>query len=468
MSAIGVETTMTELSRALTELAWSAIGGDGQTADQLAFTGSGGLPSAFPVCDFASAAVATAALSVAELVGKIGASPPPVTVDRRLASIWFWASIRSIGWKLPAPWDPIAGDYQTRDGWIRLHTNAPHHRAAAERVLEARGDRDAIARAVARWSKAALENAVVEAGGCAAEMRAVAEWQGHPQGRAVAAEPLVHSVTTTPGGVPSWRVLAARPLAGIRVLDLTRVLAGPVASRFLAGFGADVLRIDPPHWDEPGVAPEVTLGKRCARLDLRTPHDRAVFERLLAGADIFIHGYRPGALDDLGFDAATRCKLAPGLVDVCLDAYGWSGPWAGRRGFDSLVQMSTGIADRGMRLVHEAKPLPLPVQALDHATGYFMAATTIRGVTRRLENGAGTEARLSLARSAKLLIDHECQVTDSPLAPETDSDLMPTIEQTDWGPARRIVPPFAVSGTPQRWELPARNLGTANPEWRLR
>jgi CoA-transferase family III len=456
---------MTILSRALTELAWSGLGGDAQTADQLAFTGSGGLASAFPVSDFASAAVATAALSIAELVGKVRASRPAVTVDRRLASIWFWASIRPIGWNLPAPWDPIAGNYQTRDGWIRLHTNAPHHRAAAERVLEANGDRDVIARAVGRWSKAALETAVVEAGGCAAEMRSVVEWHEHPQGRAVAVEPLVDAVPTTVGGTPSWPVLARRPLAGIRVLDMTRVLAGPVATRFLAGFGADVLRIDPPQWDEPSVTPEVTLGKRCARLDLRAPRDRAAFERLLSGADIFIHGYRPGALDGLGFDAATRRRLAPGLVDVGLSAYGWSGPWARRRGFDSLVQMSAGIADRGMQLAHKAKPLPLPIQALDHATGYFIAASAIRGVTRRLENGIGTEARLSLARSAKLLIDHECQDTGTRLAPDTDADLTPAIEQTDWGPARRIVAPFAVSGTPQQWELPARNLGTSNPEW---
>jgi hypothetical protein len=459
---------MTNLARALTELAWSAVGGDAQTADQLAFKGSGGLPSTFPVSDFASAAVATAALSIAELVGKAGPSRPSVTVDRRLASIWFWSSIRPVGWKLPAPWDPIAGDYQTRDGWIRLHTNAPHHRAAAERVLEARGDRDAVARAVACWSKAALETAVVEAGGCAAEMRSVIEWHEHAQGRAIAAEPLVHSVTTAPGEIANWPVLAGRPLAGIRVLDMTRVLAGPVASRFLAGFGADVLRVDPPDWDEPAVTPEVTLGKRCARLDLRTPHDRAVFEQLLSGADIFIHGYRPGALDGLGFDAAMRRNLAPGLVDVGLDAYGWSGPWAGRRGFDSLMQMSTGIADHGMRLVRKARPLPLPVQALDHATGYLIAATAIRGVTSRLENRTGTEARLSLARSAKLLIDHECQDTDLPLDPESGRDLAPAIEQTDWGPARRIVAPFAVSGTPPRWELPARNLGTSNPEWLLR
>jgi hypothetical protein len=134
------------------------------------------------------------------------------------------------------------------------------------------------------------------------------------------------------------------------------VLADPVASRFLAAYGANVLRIDPPGWEEPGVVPEVTLGKRCARLDLRRAEDRATFEALLSEADILLHGYRPSALDRLGFDSGTRCGLSPGLIAVCLCAYGWSGPWAARRGFDSLVQMSTGIADAGMRWRNADKP----------------------------------------------------------------------------------------------------------------
>lgn len=162
---------------------------------------------------------------------------------------------------------------------------------------------------------------------------------------------------------------ARRPLAGIKVLDFTRVLAGPVATRFLAGLGADVLRIDPPEWDEPGVVPDVILGKRCARLDLHTAEDRRVFEALLARADIVVHGYRPGAMARLGYDEGERRTINPGLVDVSLCAYGWTGPWAGRRGFDSLVQMSIGIAEAGMRWQQAERPVPLPVQALDHATG---------------------------------------------------------------------------------------------------
>ena len=189
-------------------------------------------------------------------------------------------------------------------------------------------------------------------------MRTQEEWKAHPQGVAVAAEPLVSATASVVGLIPDWPVPPERPLAGLCVLDLTRVLAGPVASRFLAGYGANVLRIDPPDWDEPGVVPEVTLGKRCARLDLRQTSDKDIFTALLANADILLHGYRPGALDRLGFGAEKRRSLAPGLIDVCLDAYGWSGPWAARRGFDSLVQMTTGIAATGMRWRHAERPVP--------------------------------------------------------------------------------------------------------------
>jgi crotonobetainyl-CoA:carnitine CoA-transferase CaiB-like acyl-CoA transferase len=456
---------MTALSHKLTKLAWSAIDGNASAADDVVFTGLGGLGSVFPVTDVASAAVATAALAVAELIQTMGC-PASVRVDRRLSSMWFSYSIRPMGWSLPAAWDPIAGDYRTRDGWIRLHTNAPHHRAAAERVLAVRGDKETVARIVANWAKADLEAAVVQAGGCAAEMRSTDDWKQHPQGQAVAAEPLAHIVETERGTTPTWPLLTARPLQGVRVLDLTRVLAGPVASRFLAGYGADVLRIDPPGWDEQAVVPEVTLGKRCARLDLHDTGDRTTFETLLGTADVLLHGYRPGALERLGFDSAARHRLSPGLIDVFLDAYGWSGPWAARRGFDSLVQMSAGIAEAGMRRLGAAKPMPLPVQALDHATGYLMAAAAIRGITRRLTEGHGTQARLSLARTAMILIDQQCDETEPQLAPESEADWSSTIEVTEWGVARRVAPPAEVDGAVMSWAHPASSLGSAEPRWR--
>jgi hypothetical protein len=456
---------MSELATALTRKAWSAIGGNKTAVNSIVFVGDGGLPSVYPVTDFASAVTATTALAVLELLERRTGTAHAARVDRRLVSLWFGLSIHPLGWRLPPVWDPLAGDYPTRDGFIRLHTNARHHRAAAERVLGAHGDREGMARAVAGWAKGDLERAIVEAGGCAAEMRSVSEWGEHPQGRAIATEPLAHVTPTDAAPAPEWAVPRSRPLAGIRVLDMTRVLAGPVASRFLAGYGAEVLRIDPPSWDEGPVIPEVTVGKRCARLDLNRSEDRSTFERLLSKADIFVHGYRPGALDHLGFDAVRRRSLSPGLIDVGLDAYGWSGPWASRRGFDSLVQMSAGIADAGMQWRKAQKPVPLPVQALDHATGYLMAAVALRGVTRRMVQGNGTEARLSLARTAKMLIDAGTGGAADPFAAETTVDLSPEIEATDWGPAQRLQSPITIEGTPLRWESPACKLGSSAARW---
>jgi hypothetical protein len=448
----------------MTDLLTSIQAALGLPHTTIAFTSRGALPSALAVTDLACASIAAAGQAISELLQRQTGRLPSLEVDRRLASFWFATSIRPQGWSLPPLWDPVAGDYATNDGWIRLHTNAPHHRAAAEKVLGACTDRDAVASKVARWAKTELEQAVVDAGGCAAEMRNWAQWQAHPQGLAVNAEPLIQFSAGTGHHRKPWQGSVARPLSGIKVLDLTRVLAGPVASRFLAGLGADVLRIDPPTWNEPGVVPEVTLGKRCARLDLHDKADRAVFESLLKDADILLHGYRADALEHLGYGAAERQAIAPGLIDVCLNAYGWSGPWQNRRGFDSLVQMSSGIAEAGMHWKRADKPTPLPVQALDHGTGYLMAAAAITLLTERLSSGRGGSARLSLARTAKLLIGQGAG-TDEPLRAEDEHDQGLVVEQTPWGPAHRLHVPLKITGTPVQWATPAGELGSHRAQW---
>jgi hypothetical protein len=296
-------------------------------------------------------------------------------------------------------------------------------------------------------------------------MRSLMDWRKHEQGVAVAAEPLVHIHQTADHRPWTWRPDALRPLRGVRVLDLTRVLAGPVATRFLAGFGADVLRIDPPEWDEPAVVPDVTLGKRCARLDLRAPRGRSTFEQLLQECDVMIHGYRADALEDLGLGADRRRELCPSLVDVSLDAYGWTGPWRKRRGFDSLVQMSAGIADEGMRRLQRPRPTPLPVQALDHATGYLIAAAAIRGVTERVKTSRGYTARLSLARSAALLIDGPRDDGVGEIVRADDSDWQAALEQSEFGAARRLRGPVTVRGTTMQWDRPAARLGSSPAQW---
>jgi len=401
----------------------------------LDFSGAGALPSTFRVTDLAAASVAAAGCALADLVKGAcpGASKPDLTVDRRFASFWFGWSLRPDGWEVPSVWDPIAGDYQASDGWIRLHTNAPHHRDAAVGVLGCTPDRESVAAAVSKWRADELETAIVANHGAAAAMRSRQVWADHPQGRAVNSEPLVHSELHQADRPWTRPLDPSRPLAGVRVLDLTRVLAGPVAGRFLAAYGASVLRIDPPSWNEPGVIPEVTLGKRCAGLDLTLSQDRQVFERLLAECNILLLGYRPGAMENRGYGAAERRAINPDLIDVSLCAYGWTGPWKTRRGFDSLLQMSSGIADTGMHWAHAEKPTPLPVQALDHATGYLMAAAALTGLSARIEDGSPATKRLSLARTAHLLTRQGGPETEAEHAPETDMDHSGVIEQTTWG-----------------------------------
>ncbi len=445
----------------------TALGGGRSAADggSFALTGEGDLESWFGVSDLAVAAIGAAGLALARFAANSGRPPAGVTVDRRLASLWFRWTLHPLGWSLPAAWDPLAGDYRTRDGWIRLHTNAPHHRVAALSVLGEHPDRPALAHTVAGWQGGPLEAAIVEAGGCAAAMRSLEAWQRHPQGEAVAGEPLVHwdgHPAAEARGLPRD---GAQPLSGIRVLDLTRVLAGPVAGRFLAAYGADVLRIDPPDWDEPGVVPEVTLGKRCAGLNLKTRADRAAFDALVREADVLLHGYRPGALAALGYDSAALRTVNPRLIDVSLNAYGWTGPWAGRRGFDSLVQMSSGIAEYGMQRAGADRPLPLPVQALDHATGYLMAATVLHALDRRQRSGKVLSGRLSLARTACLLAATAREEPYSGLAPETPDDLDPAVEETAWGPARRVRFPLRIGGIEPGWRYPAGKLRSAPARW---
>jgi hypothetical protein len=426
---------------------------------ELSIVGEGSLPSAFAVTDLAVASIAAAGREVAALIGS-----DHVSVDRVLASAWFQTSIRPIGWALPPVWDAVAGDYETGDGWIRLHTNAAHHRAAAMAVLDCREDRDAVTAAVAGWSAEDLEFAVVEAGGCAAALRDIGSWRQHPQGAAVAQEELMSRTLAHETVDISWRPQPDRPLAGVRVLDLTRILAGPVATRFLAGYGADVLRIDPTNWDEPSIAPDVTLGKRCARLNLREPEDRQQFASLVAQADVLVHGYRSDALERLGFGSDELRRLSPGLVDVALDAYGWSGPWATRRGFDSLVQMSSGIAHAGMQRTGLDRPVPLPVQALDHAAGYLVAAAAVRGLRTTLLHGRGSTSRLSLARVAAVLIDGPAGSFDDTLGAAEPFEYA-SREETAFGPLHRLAPPLTVAGAAQHWTRPATTLGSSPAAW---
>lgn len=487
-----------------------------------AVIGHGPYDGVFPVSRLATAAVASTAEAAAELAAAAAAAAAASDraapsaeatplVDARLASAWFDRAVRPRS-PQPSPWHPLTADYRASDGWVRLHMNAPAHRAAALAVLglvadsdepgnrtdgadgaapdtradAAVPDRNEVAAAAERWSALALEEAVMAAGGCAAALRSAVEWAEHPQGRAVASLPLIVSSVSHARPVDEWpQGRPDRPLAGVRVLDLTRVLAGPVATRALALLGADVLRIDPPDWAEPALEPDMTLGKRCARVDAHDVEGASTLSALLAEAHVLVHGLRPGALEGLGLDVETRAALRPGLVEVQVSAYGPEGPWADRRGFDSLVQLATGIADARTTDDPEAAPRSLPVQALDHATGWLAATAALRGIAHARATGEGSRHHVSLARTARELrrmaeldgLTEEPGVALSTVAlsidvPETAPETAPSPDafpahpmESSFGTVDVLAAPFAVPGLRVEALQPPRPLGSDAPDW---
>ncbi|HEY7199480.1 MAG TPA: CoA transferase, partial [Candidatus Dormibacteraeota bacterium] len=345
----------------------------------------------------------------------------------------------------------------------RTHANYPWHHAALLRALGCPDEPDAVAAAIARRPAGEVEERVFSEGGVAAAVRPLEAWRAHPQGEALAAAPLVAHRTLGPAPARP-RGPADLPMRGVRVLDLTRVIAGPVCTRFLAALGADVLRIDPPgHPDMPaGAASDTLLGKRSALLDLSSPDGLDAVHRLLDGADVAVLGYRPGALDRFGLRAEALAERHPGLVLVLVDAWGRGGPWSGRRGFDSIVQAACGIAsgesDGG------EPPGALPCQLLDHGTGYLAAAAALDAVRRQAAAG-GTHARhLSLARTAWWLTAAGRAMP--PAGPPPRSERSWTVDLDGPGGAvTAVAPPGRLSGRPLAWPGRLSGYGVDRPAW---
>lgn len=366
--------------------------------------GEPALPSSFAVGTAAQAAIAAAALAAARLWRLRTGRRQRVSVDMRNAAIEFRSEryLRVDG-KYPAD-DPdrLSGLYRCGDGrWVRLHASLPHHYRGILALLQCADDRTAVGRALEQWEGEALEAAAADAGLVVTACRSFAEWDRHPQGRAIAALPLF-SIEQIGDAAPEPLSAAERPLAGIKVLDLTRIIAGPVCGRTLAAHGADVLLVSAPHL--PSLRPLVIdtgRGKLSTFIDLREAGGREALAALARDADVFVQGYRPGAIAALGFGPSELAKIRPGIVYVSLCAYGHHGPWAARRGFDSLVQTASGFNAADAEAFGASEPRPLPAQALDHATGYLMAFAAIAALARRTECGFVACARL--ARADRLL-----------------------------------------------------------------
>jgi hypothetical protein len=371
----------------------------------------------------------------------------------------------------PPAWDVIAGVYKTRDRrFIRLHTNFPHHRDAVCQVLNCKAERDDVQAALLRWDAEAFETAAYAAGGVVAMMRSYDEWSDLPQASALAALPLITIEKIGEAAPKAWP-RGDRPLAGLRALDLSRVIAGPVAGRTLAVHGADVLLISGP--DLPAI-PWLTIdtgrGKLTSFVELRSERGRGVLRDLLATADIFSQGYRPRSLANLGFSPEQAARINPGIVFVSLSAYGHAGPWAERRGFDSILLTATGFNHAEGQAAGIDGPKELPAQILDHATGYLMAFGAMMAKARQSREGGSWHVRVSLAQTGRWI----WSLGRLPDALKTEElkgvAISPFVEEvaSGFGPLRSIRHSAELSKTPAFWARPAMPLGSHPPQWPAR
>ncbi|WP_200306106.1 CoA transferase [Paracraurococcus ruber] len=433
------------------------------------------LPSSFRVAAAAQATIAAATAAAAEIHRRRGGPAQMARVAMRHAALEFGSEryLRLDGRPAPAGWDSIAGTYRCGDGrFVRLHTNFPHHRAGVLALLGCEGTREAVGRALQDWEGLAFEQAAAEAGMCVAAMRSPAEWDAHPQGQAVAALPPLRIERIGDAPPVPLPPVAARPLEGLRVLDLTRVIAGPVCGRTLAAHGAEVLHVSAAHlpsFDD--LLPDTGRGKRSARIDLRDAAGRSALLGLAARADVFLQGYRPGAIAAQGFAPEALAALRPGIVCTSLSAYGEAGPWGGRRGFDSLVQTASGFnhAEAVAAGADPAAPDPkvLPCQALDHASGFLLAFGTLAALLRRAEEGGSWLVRVSLAGTAHWLrgLGRVEGAFGLPV-PGLDElgDLLETMP-SGFGALTALRHAGWLPETPPRWALPPVRLGAHPPAW---
>ncbi|GBH24694.1 CoA transferase [Burkholderia vietnamiensis] len=457
---------------ALTRL-WQLAHGEPDALARVTVTGQDPtLPSTFHVGTLAAATIAAAGLAAAECHRLRTGVAQRVDVSLRDAPVAFRRGryLRVDGGPPPEPRHPVTGFYATRDArWIQVHANFPHHRHGILDVLGCGPQPDDVAAAIRTWDGAALDTALAEAGLCAALIRSADEWATHEQARALAALPLFEIERIGDAPVEAiGRGGPDRPLAGVRVLDLTRINAGPVAGRTLASHGAQTLLVNGPHL--PNIASLVIdngRGKRSTWIDLRDAAGAAALHALARDADVFVQSYRPGALAARGFAPEALAQRRPGIVCVSVSAYGHAGPWSKRRGFDSLVQSARGIAWQEQHAAGAASPRHLPCQALDHATGYLAAFGAMIALARRATQGGSWHVRVSLAQTGRWPQSFGV-VPDGLQAPEfAPDDVRDRLARmaSPFGTIAAVRPAERLSATPPRFTQPPVPLGSDDARW---
>ena len=434
------------------------------------------LPTPFRIGETAAASLAAVGLAASDIWKLRTGRHQQVTVDVRRAT----ASMRSSrymtmdGKPIAAERHPLMGVYPAKNGrWSYLHCNFPNHRKVALSVLGVEEeDNNAVRKAVSNWDALELEEAIIAAGGAGGMVRSMDEWAQHPQASAVASLPLLELIKigdSPPQPLPD----GDRPLSGIKVLDLTRVLAGPTCARTLAEHGANVLKITAPHLPSIGSQEfDTGHGKRAAHLDLREKSDLDTLRALIRNADIFSQGYRPGTLARRGLSPEGLAKLRPGIIYISLSAFGRKGPWAERRGFDTVVQTVSGITDRQGELFPGAEPGPqfYPVSAIDYLTGYLMAFGALLALKRKITEGGSWLVSISLAQTGRWLVsqgqvpEDELQDVPEDFTSEEIADWS-TFSDLSIGRVSHLAPALQMSETQPYWSRPAVPLGYHKPVW---
>jgi crotonobetainyl-CoA:carnitine CoA-transferase CaiB-like acyl-CoA transferase len=453
---------------------WHHAGGDPAALSAVTLSGDEPqLPSSFRMGAAAQVPIAACALAASEIWKQRSGQAQSVSVDMLHAAVECRSEryLRVDGKPAPPSWDPTAGVYRTGDKrYVRLHTNFPHHRAAVCKVLGCKEEREAIQAALMRWEGEAFETAAYAGNAVVSMMRSYEEWSATPHAKALATLP-VFTIEKIGDAAPRPWPNGDRPLSGVRVLDLSRVIAAPVAGRTLAVHGADVMLISGPNVPAiPWLTIDTGRGKLSTFIELKSDAGRATLRELLSQADIFSQGYRPQAIAALGFSAEEAARISPGIVYVTLSAYGHSGPWAGRRGFDSLVQTSTGFNHAEGQAAGVEGPKELPAQMLDHATGYLMAFGAMMAKAHQAREGGSWHVRVSLAQTGRWIWNLG-RLADGLKAPDVPEEAIKPLMQelpSGFGSTLAVSHAAKLSKTPAHWARPAVPLGTHPPQWPAR
>ena len=424
------------------------------------------LASRFPIGEASALALALGGAAAARLVELHGGEPPRFEVEVRAAAATLIGFLLQSGRgpvSLQRAFNPVTAIHPARDGrWIHLHGGFEHLAAGTLALLGCEGEREAISAATRGWDAFALEEALAERGLCGAVVRSVEEWAAHPHGRALAPRPAVE-IERIGDAPPEPLPPGARPLAGVRVLDLTRVLAGPTCARTLAEHGADVLRVGAARL--PSIEPFVVdtgRGKRNAFLDLERPADLARLRDLAREGDVLCQGYRPGALDTRGLGPEALAELRPGVVYVSIDCYGHGGPWSGRRGWEQLAQSAVGIAAAEGA---GGEPRLAPAAATDYTTGALAAFGAMEGLARRATEGGSWHVRASLCQTGMWLTRLGADLDPAAATGLGDVASLMTRSETVWGALTHLAPALKVALPPAHATLPPAPLGHHAAEW---